>query len=217
VRTRLLAALVSLVAKCLIRTLRYHRLGPPVEGPALVAFWHGEQLALLGQRPAGPLIAAISLSRDGDLQTAVMARFGVRAVRGSSSRGGPMALRGLLRSLRAGHTALMAVDGPRGPYGAVKPGIIYLAQRTGLPIYAASVAVGRGHRLMGAWDKFLLPWPWTRTVVCFGAPWRPSEGGSMDQHCAELGEMLREAGRQASSVLGLDENPIHIEAPSERT
>jgi lysophospholipid acyltransferase (LPLAT)-like uncharacterized protein len=209
--------IIALVARLWIRSLRYRRIGPEVTGPALIAFWHGDQLPLLGQRPGGPLVAPISLSRDGDLQTAVLARFGVVAVRGSTSRGGARTLRGLLRALRTGACALMAVDGPRGPRGEVKPGVVFLAQRTGLPVYPVSVAVGRGRRLTKAWDRFLLPAPFTKTVVCFGDPWYPADTAPAHEQCAVLAARLRRARASAIDVISGNSQRSDIEVPPART
>ena len=216
-RGRLARGLVALVVWLWIRSLRYRRVGPDVSGPALIAFWHGDQLPLLGQRPPGPLVAPISLSRDGDLQTAVLARFGIVAVRGSSSRGGARALRGLWRALRTGACALMAVDGPRGPRGEVKPGVVFLAQRTGLPVYPVSVAVRRGRRLAKAWDRFLLPAPFTKTVVCFGDPWYPADTGSAHEQCAGLAVRLRQTRASAIAMVSGNSQRGHIDAPPART
>jgi len=146
-----------------------------------------------------------------------MARFAVQAVRGSSSRGGAGALRGLLKALKKGNCALMAVDGPRGPRGEVKPGIVYLARRTGVPVYPVSVAVSRGRRLARAWDQFLLPGPWARTVVCFGEPWRPEDGVAIEAQCAALAEALHGARREALANLEGARELNHIERPSART
>jgi len=166
------------------------RLGPPLRGPGLVAFWHGDQLPLLGQRPPGPLVAPVSLSEDGRLQARVLARLGIDHVSGSSSRGGAAALRGLWRALRRGALVLMAVDGPRGPRGEVKPGVIYLARRTGLPIWPVGIAVARGRRLHSAWDRYLLPRPFTRGVVRVGDPWHPPVDAPIEGACAELARRI---------------------------
>ncbi len=167
-RRRLLAWAASWLVRAWITTLRYRRLGPEITGPGLVAFWHGDQLPLFGQLPGGALVAPVSLSADGRLQAAILRRLRVQTVDGSSSRGGTGAARGLLRALRAGGVALMAVDGPRGPRGEVKPGIAYLAGRTGAPVWPVGVAVSGGRRLERAWDRYLLPRPFARAVVLVG-------------------------------------------------
>lgn len=169
-RRRALAWGISLVVRGWIATLRVQRSGPLIEGPAVLAFWHGDQLALLPARPRARLIAPISLSADGRLQARVMARLGVEDAPGSSSRGGLGAARRLIRTVRAGAVALMAVDGPRGPRGSVKRGAAAVARASRAPVHPVGVAVRRGRRLARAWDRFLLPCPFTRVVVVFGPP-----------------------------------------------
>lgn len=187
---RWLALPAALLIRSWLFTLRARRVGAPFDGPGLVAFWHGDQLPLLGHRPCGRLVAPVSLSADGRLQARILARLGIGHVSGSSSRGGAGALRGLWRALRGGALALMAVDGPRGPRGTVKPGVIYLARRTGLPIWPVGVAVSRGWRLRRAWDRYLLPCPFARAVVRVGAPWHPPADGSIEGACAELARRI---------------------------
>ena len=77
--------------------------------------------------------------KDGELVAKFAASFGIKAVRGSSNRGGLEALVQLLRVTKKGGRVAFAVDGPKGPKGKVKPGIIYLSQKLQVPIlpYAA--------------------------------------------------------------------------------
>ncbi len=108
--------------------------------PVIYAVWHGRILLLpylYGWRRARVLA---SRSRDGELVTRFVRRFGLEAVRGSSSRGGAEALRSLARSLGEGRDAVVVPDGPRGPRETVKPGIVALARVSGAPI----VPIGPG-------------------------------------------------------------------------
>ncbi len=204
-RNALSRALLAWLAACLVRaliwTLRYRRLGPAIDRAGLVAFWHGEQLPLIGMRPAGRLVAPVSTSPDGQLQEAVLRRVGIDGVRGSRGHGGAAAVRGLLRALRDGAVALIAVDGPSGPREEVKPGVVYLAQRTGLPVWPVVVAVARGHRLRRAWDRYLLPRPFTRTVVLVGEPFHVDRDASAEAACAALQKRLRALGGEAEAAL----------------
>jgi hypothetical protein len=133
--------LVRALLRLWLFTLRIRRTGPPFDRPAVIVFWHGDQFPLLAVRPSAPVAAAVSRSRDGSLQAGILGGLGVVSVRGSSSRGGAHAARGLLRALRAGWPVLLAVDGPRGPRGSVAPGAAFLAGRTGFPVQAVGVAV----------------------------------------------------------------------------
>ncbi|MCB9522353.1 MAG: DUF374 domain-containing protein [Myxococcales bacterium] len=175
-------------------TLRVQRCGPPFEGPGVIAFWHGDQLPLLAIRP-GDAVAPMSLSRDGRLQARVMAAFGVRDVAGSSSRGALAAARGLRRQVAGGAVALVAVDGPRGPARVAKPGAAWLARHVGCPLWPVAVdAVGWRLR---AWDRFLLPRPFSRVVVAVGEPVSLAAGLSADELAAHTGAALEAASAVA--------------------
>ena len=200
-RARILGWLGAVVLRIWTWTLRYHIVGPTPCAPGLVAFWHGRQLPLLGVRPSG-VIVPVSLSRDGQLQAAILGRCGIQSVRGSSSRGGARAARGLLRAISRGALAAIAVDGPRGPFGAVKPGVVYLARRTRVPIWPVAVAARRGRELAGTWDRYLLPLPFTRTAVVIGSPISVSEDGDVEPYRAALESALEAAHVEANAMVG---------------
>ena len=154
------------VIKCLLRTLRVTREGEVLSGGGVVAFLHGEQLPLLLQLPTGQRITPISRSSDGELQTYVMSRFQVEAVRGSSSRGGLRVLRELYRHMqvRPQLFTLIAVDGPRGPYGHVHPGAVHLSTRLERPLWLCRARCDRAWRLK-TWDRFLIPKPFSNIHI----------------------------------------------------
>jgi lysophospholipid acyltransferase (LPLAT)-like uncharacterized protein len=109
----------------------------------------------------------ISQSKDGEFISAVANRTGWTTVRGSSSRGGREALSGMIDHLTEHRLAAHIIDGPRGPFGIVKPGAIKLAHAAEsviVPFYA------RADRAWYArsWDKFLLPKPFSKVVLRFG-------------------------------------------------
>lgn len=166
IRARLLGWMIARVARLWLWTLRYEAEGDSIDASGVVAFLHGEQLPLLLHRPLSfPLIAPISLSRDGDLQVIVMKYFQIEAARGSTSRGALSALRELRRWMRSRRgVALIAVDGPRGPYGSVSPGAPYLARALETPYWVCKVSCSRSLRL-SSWDRFLIPLPFARVLV----------------------------------------------------
>ncbi len=137
--------------------------------PVLLALWHGRLLACAYYHRGRPLTTLISRSRDGEYASRLFERWGFRIVRGSSSRGARTASRALLDAAAAGESIAVTVDGPRGPLHRVKPGFIELARRSGLPIVPAS-ASARGAWWFQSWDRFLVPRPFTRVHMAFGAP-----------------------------------------------
>jgi len=138
-------------------------------GPVIYAVWHGRilLLPLLYGRRAVCVLA--SRSRDGELVTRYIGRFGIEAVRGSSSRGGAAALRHLARWLKQGREVVVVPDGPRGPAEVVKPGIVSLARLSGAAIVPVAVGASSEWRL-GSWDAFRIPRPFSRCVARFGEP-----------------------------------------------
>jgi lysophospholipid acyltransferase (LPLAT)-like uncharacterized protein len=118
----------------------------------------------------------LSWHRDAELAAQAVLRFGVRATRGSSTRGGIGALRGLLAAHRAGDDLVVVPDGPRGPRCEVKPGLVQLGRATGAPIVPVALAAAPRRRL-GSWDRMQVPLPFARVTIRFGTPVDVGDGG----------------------------------------
>ena len=116
------------------------------EKRVILAFWHAQQLMMPLAIPGLEAHVLISQHRDGELIRRIVARFGLDAVRGSSTRGGAEAFRQLIRLGRSGGNLVLTPDGPKGPRQVVKVGVVQLARATGLPIIVAvtSLEVGAG-------------------------------------------------------------------------
>lgn len=100
----------------------------------ILTFWHAHQLMIpVGYRGAQANVL-ISRHQDGEIIARIISRFGHQAVRGSSTRGGALALRELIRIGRSGADLAVTPDGPKGPRQVAKLGVIQLAKATGLPI-----------------------------------------------------------------------------------
>ncbi|MFI5248051.1 MAG: lysophospholipid acyltransferase family protein [Nitrospirales bacterium] len=100
----------------------------------ILAFWHAQQLMVpIGYRGAEANVL-ISQHQDGEIIARIISRFGHRAVRGSSTRGGALALREMIRLGRSGADLVVTPDGPKGPRQIAKLGVVQLAKATGLPI-----------------------------------------------------------------------------------
>jgi lysophospholipid acyltransferase (LPLAT)-like uncharacterized protein len=142
--------------------------------PTIVAFLHGRTFTLLRHftRPGRRWVSMCSKSLDGEAMARIEERLGLDVVRGSSGRDGLQAVQEMIRRVRRapGTGAALAVDGSRGPRGRVQGGIVRLARWTGgtiLPITASARPAWIFHR---AWDRTLLPLPFARVEVAYGAP-----------------------------------------------
>jgi len=174
-RDRWLGRVAGLALRALARTWRITWRGPDplaaARRPAEIgAFWHRDVLliaALFRDRGFG---APVSRSRDGERIAAVLRALGFAPpARGSSSRGGAAALRGLVRSVRGGTTVAVPVDGPRGPAGEPKTGVLALARVAGVPVTPLAAAA-RPAWGFSSWDRTVLPAPFARVVLRFGPP-----------------------------------------------
>lgn len=159
----------------------------------IFAFWHNRlaymPYAYTRRFRRKNLVTMISRSKDGRLVGRICELFGLHVAYGSSSRGGSEALREMIRmakekSMDCGITP----DGPRGPKYVVQPGIISVAQQTGLPIVPICYDVRHKIKLK-SWDGFYVPIPFTSGAAMFGEPIYVPETVTASQRDELLGEL----------------------------
>lgn len=201
------AALIAGSARALAATWRWQPSGVAAleaaraDGPVIYAFWHGEQLPLALAHAGQGVVGMASRSRDGALLSGVIERLGFGVVRGSTSRGGPMALRACLRALKGGRSVALAVDGPRGPLHQVAPGAASLARMSDRPVVCARATAAWALEL-STWDRFVVPAPGAR--VCLNYTVLPPRG-TVAALTAEIDQALR--GLTVSSAPAPETDP----------
>lgn len=124
---------------------------------------------IVHRRHPRKLAALISASKDGALLAAVLSRFGVQNVRGSSSRRGPQALLELTSQAQLGYDLAVTPDGPRGPRYVAQMGVIALAQLTGLPIIPVTCNT-TWKVCVKSWDRFQIPLPFSLCELILNRP-----------------------------------------------
>ncbi len=162
------------------------------KGKAIVAIPH--QFILLAPyiyREKG-VITMASRSKDGEIIARTLEALGFEVVRGSSSRGGSRALLSMVKRLKGEDVkvAALTVDGPRGPKGKVKPGVAFLARKTGLPLYPVTCEARR-KILLKNWDRTLIPLPFNHLTFRCGTPLMVGEDLDDRRACYELEERLK--------------------------
>ena len=107
-------------------------------------------------------------------------------VRGSTTRGGPAALRGLARAARAGRDLAITPDGPKGPAEEVQLGAVWLAKLTGRPLLPVAFDC-RPRPCVGSWDRIIVPLPFSRGAFEYGELlWIPRDA---DEETTEAGRV----------------------------
>jgi hypothetical protein len=139
-------------------------------GSVLLCTWHQQFFSVIrhfqNYKVFNPSIM-ISQSSDGEIAAGVAKRAGWNPVRGSSSRDGREALKKMIFKLKKSKLAAHIVDGPRGPSGKVKAGVIRLAHATDAVIVPGYAFAENGW-YFNSWDKFLLPKPFSKVLIRFG-------------------------------------------------
>lgn len=140
------------------------------EGRGVIfALWHSRLLPLVYVHRGRGIVALVSEHRDGEYIARILARLGLDAARGSSTRGGTRGLRELLRVARDGRDLAITPDGPRGPARVLSPGVVTLARMTGMPVIPTAAGGDRVWRA-SSWDRFVIPKPFARLRVVYGPP-----------------------------------------------
>src|SRR5450759_3634937 len=192
---RLAAWMIWAVFNLISATLRYRITDPhglmtrPDLGPVIYCIWHN-RLALcmklylaFGRRrnQSAGLAGLVSASKDGAFLAAILERFGVQPVRGSSSRRGAQALLELSSWAVRGYDLAITPDGPRGPRYVVQDGAMALAQVAGLPIVPASYHLQWKIQLK-SWDRFQIPLLFSRCEIIIGQVMRvPREASDAER------------------------------------
>jgi lysophospholipid acyltransferase (LPLAT)-like uncharacterized protein len=207
--------------KLVYATSRFERVNPELAADNLqpglariLVFWHGRIAMLPYAKPRKlPLHVLISLHGDGEFIARVIARMGVDAIRGSTERkgraqdkGGAQALRAMVKLLRAGGSVGITPDGPRGPGMRASSGTILLARLSGVPLFPLVYATSR-RRILGSWDRFHFPLPFSKGVILYGPLIEVPRTGADELYESkrlELETALNDLTAQADRLLGHD-------------
>ena len=149
--------------------------------PAVMAFWHEflplmpALLRLARRQAAGDIKACALVSRhaDGRFLAGILRRCDVEVVHGSSrrngrERGGSASVRTLVDRLGAGAFVAITPDGPRGPRRQAAPGVAQVAGLAGASVVSCAAQTTR-KIVLRSWDRMIVPLPFGRGVIVFGA------------------------------------------------
>lgn len=170
--------------------------------PVIGAFWHQRLLMMPFFPRPGKTGMLISQHRDGEIIARLIKYLGIDSVRGSTTRGGLSALRGMVRFYREGGNLAITPDGPQGPKHVVQLGVIELARLTGSPIFPMTYGASR-EKALSSWDHFIVPIPFCRIVYIWGEPvWVPRESKpeEMEEKRLLLQERLRQITEEADCL-----------------
>lgn len=192
----------SWLLRALSRTWRLRVTGDVTVTTDIYALLHAHLLLPTRRFRRDGVVAMISRHGDGELIAQAVLRLGYGVVRGSSTRGASSAVLELQHE-HAAQPWLVTPDGPKGPRGSVKAGLIRLAADNGRSIRPMAGAA-RPCKQFASWDRFTLPWPFAKVVVHFGPALRvprdiDAEGSEL--LARELERALADCEKSAQSAL----------------
>lgn len=171
--------------------------------PYILAHFHGDEAALLFLAGKYGLSTMISTSKDGEMMNVVYKMLGGKTSRGSSTRGGVAALKGLIQLIKNGAGCNIAVDGPKGPIYEVKPGVFELSRLLNADIFAGGAYCESAWKFPRSWNQAYFPKPFAKVVIVWQGPIGPITKAD-DPRSSELAKALQNqlfAARQQASYL----------------
>lgn len=122
----------------------------------ILAFWHGQMLLAWYLHRNKNFTALISKSRDGDLLEKILKHWKYNVIRGSSSKGGDIALGIMIDNAQNNKSIAITPDGPTGPINKMKAGVVVTSKKSNTPLILLGIGY-KNKRVLGSWDKFEIP------------------------------------------------------------
>jgi len=135
----------------------------------ILAFWHGTMLLPWYLHGNPKCAALISKSKDGDLLAKILKHWNYNVVRGSSSKGGDIALAIMIDFAKNDYSVTITPDGPRGPAHKFKAGAVITAKKSKVPLILAGVGYKK-KKVLSNWDKFEVPHFFSKAKIIYSEP-----------------------------------------------
>lgn len=167
----------------------------------VVVFWHRKIFSVCNStRIIKKKASMVSASKDGEILSELLKKEGNEIIRGSSNKDNIKALKEAIKYVKEGYTLGIAVDGPRGPIYEPKPGAIFIAQKTGLPIVPIGTYCNRAWVFEKMWDKLEIPKPFSICIHYTGEPFYLDKSLSLEDGIRKVKFELKNAEKKAKNI-----------------
>jgi lysophospholipid acyltransferase (LPLAT)-like uncharacterized protein len=141
----------------------------------IFVFWHSKMYIGWWLFRKMNFFAMVSKSKDGEILSNVLKKWKYELIRGSSSRDGKEALNMLIQKFSDNKSAVITPDGPRGPVNEFKNGPLILSMKKDIPVIPVQISYNKKHIFNKSWDKFEIPFPFSKCQITFGEEFRYKE------------------------------------------
>jgi lysophospholipid acyltransferase (LPLAT)-like uncharacterized protein len=105
----------------------------------------------------------------------------------------------LIRQMRQGRILYVNPDGPYGPSHEPKKGVVYIARKAGAVIIPSAAFTSAGVRIP-RWDRYTIPFPFSRVSVVFGEPLEISPDADPERARAVVRHRLNDVEQAAENL-----------------
>ncbi len=105
----------------------------------------------------------------------------------------------LMRAVKRGANTFINPDGPDGPPYVVKPGVVYIAQKTGVRLLPGAAFTATKYALK-RWDRYSVPLPVSRIAIVVGEPVPAPLDGNPEVIAQTLTEAMHQAAADAERL-----------------
>jgi len=135
--------------------------------PVMICSWHGRLLFSVFNLNKLNFYALAGLHKDADIISRICEKLGWKMIRGSSSKGGYKAYKGILNKLSSNNKIYITPDGPKGPIHIIKNGIVEASIKKEALILPISGISSKNWKIKN-WDLFLIPKPFGKILNIYG-------------------------------------------------
>ncbi len=171
-----------------------------LEKKGIFAAWHSQLVLTTYNHKDMNICGLVSKSKDGEYLARMLTNLGFKTVRGSTSSGATRSILKLIVYAKKGFSIAITPDGPKGPKHKVQNGVVFLAQKTGLPIIPIGSALSK-KITFNSWDKFQLPFPFSRAALVYNKPFFVLPDDNLDVKAKELENILNTLTLQAEEII----------------
>jgi hypothetical protein len=203
-----------LYSQVICHTARYHPHGEEhvdalvaAGRPAICTSWHGSTMMIAGyylrHHAANEYNPVMIVPDDwrGEVLTEWCRLMGTKAFTVSMQEESFVAARRLLqlvRRVRDGAYAYINPDGPDGPSGVPKPGIAFLAGKSGAAVLPIGV-YSRSRIQLPRWDRYSVPLPYSHITLAIGEPLAVDRQEDSSEACSRIAAAINLAMAEAES------------------
>ncbi|MGD8456936.1 MAG: hypothetical protein PVF83_11155 [Anaerolineales bacterium] len=162
--------------------------------PVVITGWHGITMMLVPYAKQYQEVGSFVVIMPDDWRGASLQVFTAQLgaipypmnLHGDSTMGMGRKLVRLVREVVSGKHIFITPDGPDGPSFVIKPGLTFIAKKADAIILPCG-GYARHAYVVPRWDRYVVPYPFSRVSLCFGEPFSISPD---TEDLAEIDEQL---------------------------